>query len=66
MMFTGLSTFIRDDKFWNSQIEQMYVNKQYEFELIPRVGSQVIELGRADNLQEKFDNLKILYLNRFQ
>jgi cell division protein FtsQ len=60
-----LVTFIRNDKFWNSQIEQVYVNGQYEFELIPRVGSQVIELGGADNLQEKFDNLKLLYLKGF-
>ena len=61
-----LVTFIRDDKFWNSQIEQVYVNGKYEFELIPRVGSQVIELGDADNFEEKFDNLKLLYLERFQ
>ncbi len=60
-----LVTFIRDDKFWNSQIEQIYVNGRYEFELIPRVGSQVIELGGTDNLQEKFDNLKLLYLKAF-
>ncbi len=60
-----LVTFIRDDKFWNSQIEQIYVNGRYEFELIPRVGSQVIELGGIDNLQEKFDNLKLLYLKGF-
>jgi cell division protein FtsQ len=60
-----LVTFIRNDKFWNSQIEQVYVNGRYEFELIPRVGSQVIELGGADNLQEKFDNLKLLYVKGF-
>jgi cell division protein FtsQ len=60
-----LVTFIRNDKFWNSQIEQIYVNGRYEFELIPRVGSQVIELGGIDNLQEKFDNLKLLYLKAF-
>jgi len=60
-----LVTFIHNDKFWNSQIEQVYVNSRYEFELIPRVGSQVIELGGVDNLQEKFDNLKLLYLKGF-
>jgi len=60
-----LVTFIRNDKFWNSQIEQVYVNGRYEFELIPRVGSQVIELGGVDNLQEKFDNLKLLYVKGF-
>ncbi len=60
-----LVTFIHGDKFWNSQIEQVYVNGRYEFELIPRVGSQVIELGSADNLQEKFDNLELLYQKGF-
>ena len=60
-----LVTFIRDDKFWNSQIEQVYVNGRFEFELIPRVGSQVIELGGVENLREKFDNLKLLYVKGF-
>jgi len=60
-----LVTFIHRDKFWNAQIEQVYVNSKYEFELIPRVGSQVIELGDADNLEEKFDNLKLLYREGF-
>ena len=41
------------------------MNSKYEFELIPRVGSQVIELGDADNLEEKFENLKLLYLEGF-
>jgi cell division protein FtsQ len=60
-----LAEFITDDKFWNSQIEQIYVNNNYEFELIPRVGSHIIELGRAEDLNEKFENLKILYLRGF-
>ncbi len=60
-----LATFIHEDKFWNAQIEQVYVNSKYEFELIPRVGSQVIELGGVDNLEEKFDNLKLLYTKGF-
>jgi cell division protein FtsQ len=60
-----LVSFINADKFWNAQIEQVYVNSKYEFELIPRVGSQVIELGDTDNLEEKFENLKLLYLEGF-
>jgi cell division protein FtsQ len=60
-----LAEFITNDKFWNSQIEQIYVNNNYEFELIPRVGSHIIELGRAEDLNEKFENLKILYLRGF-
>jgi cell division protein FtsQ len=57
-----LADFITADDFWNSQIEQIYVNNKYEFELIPRVGAHIIELGRVEDLEEKFDNLKIFYL----
>jgi cell division protein FtsQ len=57
-----LADFISGDDFWKAQIEQIYVNSNHDFELIPRVGPHVIELGRADDLEEKFGNLKLLYL----
>jgi cell division protein FtsQ len=60
-----LAEFITNDKFWDSQIEQIYVNNNYEYELIPRVGSHIIELGRVEDLSEKFGNLKILYIRGF-
>jgi cell division protein FtsQ len=60
-----LAEYITGDKFWNSQIEQIYVNNRYEFELIPRVGSHIIELGRAENIEEKFENLRLLYEEGF-
>jgi cell division protein FtsQ len=60
-----LASFITGDSFWKSQIEQIYVNRNYDFELIPRVGSHVIELGKVEDLEEKFENLKILYLRGF-
>jgi cell division protein FtsQ len=60
-----LASFIHRDKFWNAQIEQVYVNSKFEYELIPRVGSQVIELGDSENLREKFENLTLLYLEGF-
>ncbi len=60
-----LATFITADKFWNSQIEQIYVNSNLDFELIPRVGSHIIEVGRVEDLEEKFDNLKLLYNEGF-
>lgn len=60
-----LADFITHDDFLNSQFEQIYVNNKYEFELIPRVGPHVIELGKVENLAEKFENLKILYEKGF-
>jgi cell division protein FtsQ len=60
-----LAEFITGNEFWNSQIEQIYVNNKYEIELVPRVGSHIIELGRIENLEEKMENLKILYQQGF-
>jgi cell division protein FtsQ len=60
-----LATFIEKDEFWKSQIQQVYVNPSGEFELIPRVGSHIIEFGRADDTEEKFYKLRLLYLQGF-
>ena len=60
-----VADFITRDEFWNAQIEQIYVNDKGEFELIPRVGSHVIELGTAEDLDQKFANLKLIYLKGF-
>lgn len=57
-----LSNFIYHDEFWKAQVEQIYVNDDYEFELIPRVGAHIIYLGTIDNYKEKFRNLKAFYL----
>jgi cell division protein FtsQ len=53
--------FIRKDSLWDAQIAQLYVNKDHEIELIPRVGSQRILIGNADSLQVKFANLMAFY-----
>jgi len=53
--------FIRQDRFWSLQIEQLYVNKDSELELIPRVGNHRIVFGDATALEGKFRKLKIFY-----
>ncbi len=60
-----LVKYIQADKFWEAQIVQIYVNGKGEFELIPRVGSHIIEFGKADNMEEKFEKLWILYNDGF-
>jgi len=57
-----LSKFIYQDEFWKAQIEQIYVNDNHEFELIPRVGAHLIFLGSIENYKKKFRNLKAFYL----
>ena len=53
--------FIRKDSLWDAQIAQIYVNKEHEIELIPRVGNNRILLGNADSLDNKFHNLLVFY-----
>jgi len=61
----NITNFIRSDKFWEAQIVQIYVNARGEFEMIPRVGAQVIEFGKAEDMEEKFEKLWILYNEGF-
>ena len=56
-----LSLFIQKDPLWKVQIEQLYVNKDSEFELIPRVGNHTIVLGEINDLKSKFEKLKLFY-----
>ena len=55
------ANYIRKDSLWDAQIAQIYVNKDHEIELIPRVGNQRILLGDADSLDNKFHNLLVFY-----
>ena len=57
--------FLRRDHFWNAQIEQIYVDSNENIEIIPRVGNQVIMLGRLDNYEFKLKKLFALYKNGF-
>ncbi len=56
-----VANFINKDDFWQSQIEQIYVNKKGEMELVPRVGSHNIVLGNSNDLEIKFRKLKAMY-----
>jgi cell division protein FtsQ len=60
-----ITKFIRSNKFWEAQIVQIYVNGKGEFELVPRVGAQIIEFGKAVDMEEKFEKLWILYNDGF-
>ncbi len=57
--------YLRRDEFWNAQIEQIHVDSRSEVELIPRVGNQVILLGKLDNYEYKLNKLFSLYKNGF-
>jgi cell division protein FtsQ len=56
-----IASYIDKDAFLKAQIEQIYVNKAGEFELVPMVGKQLIMFGDATNVETKFQNLVIFY-----
>ncbi len=47
--------------FWRKQIEQIYVNRNGEFELIPRVGAHLILLGDALDFENQLNQLWAFY-----
>ena len=56
-----LSNFIREDDFLRAQIEQIYVNGDHEFEMVPKVGRHLILFGDAGDMEQKFSKLKAFY-----
>lgn len=56
-----MAKYISEDDFLSSLIEQIDVNEAGEFVLIPKVGKQKLVFGRAENLADRFENLKIFY-----
>ncbi len=56
-----IALFLKQNEFWDAQVEQIYVNENSEIELIPRIGNHNILLGSSEDLQMKMDNLFIFY-----
>ena len=56
-----MSEFIEKDEFWMAQIDQIDITENGSFELIPKVGNQIIRFGDMQNYQEKFNNLLAFY-----
>ncbi|MFH1121445.1 MAG: hypothetical protein V1775_16625 [Bacteroidota bacterium] len=55
------SLALRKEVFCNAFIEQIYVNKTGELELLPKFGEQIILLGDTTFIGEKLKNLRVFY-----
>ena len=54
--------FIRNNRFWNAQIEQLYIHNLNNIELIPRAGAHTaILLGSLDHFEYKLQKLYTFY-----
>jgi cell division protein FtsQ len=56
-----LSQFINSNPFWMAQIDQIDISSNRTFNLIPKLGNQVIHFGNAENYEQKFSNLLCFY-----
>ncbi|GHU91698.1 cell division protein FtsQ [Bacteroidia bacterium] len=53
--------FLHDNKFWDNQIEQVYITPNQDVEITPRVGNHQIILGKLENYTENLEKLRIFY-----
>ena len=56
-----LASFIQQDELLSAMIEQIDVGSNNDIVLIPKIGRQELTFGDAEDLQDKFENLKIFY-----
>jgi cell division protein FtsQ len=56
-----LMQFIVADEFLTAQIEQIYVERNGDFVLIPKVGNTELIFGGLDMMEDKFRRLKVFY-----
>jgi len=52
---------IQEDEFLSSFTEQLLIDEQKGFEIIPKIGDQIIVLGEAKRIEEKFNHLRLFY-----
>jgi len=57
----AISEFILNDPFWMSQVSQVDITPERNFEMIPVVGNHIVKLGDAENIEQKFHRLFIFY-----
>lgn len=56
-----LSEYIKAHPFWMAQIDQIDITPEGHFDLIPKLGNQVIRFGDAGNYEQKFNILLAFY-----
>lgn len=56
-----LSMLLQADSFLMAMIEQVDITSQRKFEMLPKIGSQVIMFGDGEDAEEKFEKLRRFY-----
>lgn len=56
-----LAKYIYEDEFLAALIEQIDVQENGEIMMVPKVGRQKLDFGHVENMEERFEKLKVLY-----
>jgi cell division protein FtsQ len=56
-----VALYIMEDDFRMAQAAQIDITKQRTFEMVPVIGNHIVQLGNAENLEQKFNRLFIFY-----
>ncbi|MDF1696348.1 MAG: hypothetical protein P1U56_10965 [Saprospiraceae bacterium] len=56
-----LAKYIHEDEFLAALIEQIDVREDGEVMMVPKVGRQKLDFGHVENIEERFEKLKVLY-----
>ncbi len=58
-----LAMYLKEDQFWEAQVEQIYRDKQKGIIIIPKLGNHSVIIGDVNNLEKKFKDLMLFYNN---
>jgi len=57
----NISTYITKDTFLMAMIDQVDIRSDRKFEMIPKIGEQTIFFGDANDMEQKFEKIKLFY-----
>jgi cell division protein FtsQ len=53
--------YINEDKFWKAQVAQLDIAKNGKISIYPQVTGQLVEFGKPENIEVKFNKLMVFY-----
>lgn len=57
----SIANLVNNDAFWMSQVAQIDITPERNFEMVPLVGNHLVRLGNGENMQQKLNRLFIFY-----
>lgn len=56
-----ISLYLKTDPFWMAQIDQVNIDAERNFQMVPKVGKHIVQFGSGKEVETKFRKLYIFY-----